>query len=212
MKTINWGILVLVVLMAWMPFSRASETGADTVEGARFFYEQLEQAIPARDSAVFEVGFQMGLPAAAEASEQGRPLQYVLTLTNKTEKPLKNVQFTAYFREEMQHILLNPQWYNEPVTLQPFGDEEKPSTIIHTWNPMVMLEALGMLGQIEHGVFYDILLEIKWEGGQEWLRLDSDAQYIPEHISNALENCEPLTQEEVEAMLAAAKALLDAGK
>lgn len=137
-------------------------------------------------------------------------VQYDLVLVNKTGKALRNVHFTAHFKGALQIVLASPEWYNEPVNLGASRKGDLPVGAAYSWNPFVILKDLGTLGAIELEDFYDMLIDITWDGGQEVIRLDQEAASAPESAASSLEVYEPLGREEVEEMLETGKKLVRA--
>ncbi len=127
-----------------------------------------EKALPLAESETFDACYRV-----VEADGQ---LFLELSLDNKTDKALKNVQFEFYPCRALAAALQNTQWYNEKQTLKT-GDET-PRCIIYTWSPAFTRPNLLSLDCL-----YDMIFEITWRGGSEILRVspaDREAPWLPE--------------------------------
>ncbi len=214
MKRLFWCAVFMLALSG-----TALSEGIQTVlaDGDPFYAERYGNAIPASESRAFEIGYRVC--SVPEQPEKGDSIQYDvhvvqydLVLVNKTGKALRNVRFTAHFKDALQIVLTSPEWYNEMVNLGASQEEGLPVGAAYSWNPFVILEDLGMLGAIELEDFYDMLIEVAWEGGEEVIRLDQESVFLPEGAVASLEAYEPLDREEVEAMLEAGIAILEAAE
>ncbi len=207
-RVICW--MMLLLTLGGIALSEGVQ--AMLANGDPFYAEQYENAIPASESRVFEIGYRVcSVPEQPEKGEEIQydvhVVQYDLVLINKTGKKLDNVRFTAHFKDALQIVLASPEWYNEPVSLGASREDGLPVAAAYTWNPFVILKDLGTLGAVELSDFYDMLIEVAWEGGEEVIRLDQETVFLPEGAAASLEAYEPLGSEEVEAMLEAGLAI-----
>lgn len=211
MKRILSAGFAVVLLLALMPGAFAAEVEAILENGDRFYEEHLEEALPASESRTFEVGYRVCWPEDAQTDvPETATIQYDLILTNKTGQALKDLRFTAHFPESMQMALAAPNWYNEPMELGAAQPEGVSDTVVYTWNPFVMLKDLAIVGEVPLSDFYDMLLEVEWEGGGEILRLDPDSVWIPREMEEALEDYPALNQAKVDAMMEEGREILEA--
>lgn len=210
----KWGkaaALLMGLLLAFSPVGPALGAEAVLENGDRFYEEHLEEALPASESRTFEVGYRVCWPEDAQTDvPETATIQYDLILTNKTGQALKDLRFTAHFPESMQMALAAPNWYNEPMELGAAQPEGVSDTVVYTWNPFVMLKDLAIVGEVPLSDFYDMLLEVEWEGGGEILRLDPDSVWIPREMEEALEDYPALNQAKVDAMMEEGRAILEA--
>ena len=210
----NWGkaaALLMGLLLAFSPVGPALGAEAVLENGDRFYEEHLEEALPAPESRTFEVGYRVCWPEDAQTDvPETATIQYDLILTNKTGQALKDLRFTAHFPESMQMALAAPHWYNEPMELGAAQPEGVSDTVVYTWNPFVMLKDLAIVGEVPLSDFYDMLLEVEWEGGGEILRLDPDSVWIPREMEEALEDYPALNQAKVDAMMEEGREILEA--
>lgn len=210
----KWGkaaALLIGLLLAFSPVGLALGAEAVLENGDRFYEEHLEEALPAPESRTFEVGYRVCWPEDAQTDvPETATIQYDLILTNKTGQALKDLRFTAHFPESMQMALAAPNWYNEPMELGAAQPEGVSDTVVYTWNPFVMLKDLAIVGEVPLSDFYDMLLEVEWEGGGEILRLDPDSVWIPREMEEALEDYPALNQAKVDAMMEEGRAILEA--
>lgn len=210
----KWGkaaALLMGLLLAFSPVGLALGAEAVLKNGDRFYEEHLEEALPASESRTFEVGYRVCWPEDAQTDvPETATIQYDLILTNKTGQALKDLRFTAHFPESMQMALAAPHWYNEPMELGAAQPEGVSDTVVYTWNPFVMLKDLAIVGEVPLSDFYDMLLEVEWEGGGEILRLDPDSVWIPREMEEALEDYPALDQAKVDAMMEEGRAILEA--
>lgn len=210
----KWGkaaALLMGLLLAFSPVGPALGAEAVLKNGDRFYEEHLEEALPASESQTFEVGYRVCWPEDAQTDvPETATIQYDLILTNKTGQALKDLRFTAHFPESMQMALAAPHWYNEPMTLGAAQPEGVSDTVVYTWNPFVMLKDLAIVGEVPLSDFYDMLLEVEWEGGGEILRLDPDSVWIPREMEEALEDYPALDQAKVDAMMEEGREILEA--
>lgn len=210
----KWGkaaALLMGLLLAFSPVGLALGAEAVLKNGDRFYEEHLEEALPAPESRTFEVGYRVCWPEDAQTDvPETATIQYDLILTNKTGQALKDLRFTAHFPESMQMALAAPNWYNEPMELGAAQPEGVSDTVVYTWNPFVMLKDLAIVGEVPLSDFYDMLLEVEWEGGGEILRLDPDSVWIPREMEEALEDYPALNQAKVDAMMEEGRAILEA--
>lgn len=209
----KWGkaaALLMGLLLAFSPVGPALGAEAVLENGDRFYEEHLEEALPASESRTFEVGYRVCWPEDAQTDvPETATIQYDLILTNKTGQALKDLRFTAHFPESMQMALAAPHWYNEPMELGAAQPEGVSDTVVYTWNPFVMLKDLAIVGEVPLSDFYDMLLEVEWEGGGEILRLDPDSVWIPQEMEEALEDYPALNQAKVDAMMEEGRAILE---
>ena len=210
----KWGkaaALLMGLLLAFSPVGPALGAEAVLENGDRFYEEHLEEALPAPESRTFEVGYRVCWPEDAQTDvPETATIQYDLILTNKTGQALKDLRFTAHFPESMQMALAAPHWYNEPMELGAAQPEGVSDTVVYTWNPFVMLKDLAIVGEVPLSDFYDMLLEVEWEGGGEILRLDPDSVWIPREMEEALEDYPALNQAKVDAMMEEGREILEA--
>lgn len=210
----KWGkaaALLMGLLLAFSPVGLALGAEAVLKNGDRFYEEHLEEALPAPESQTFEVGYRVCWPEDAQTDvPETATIQYDLILTNKTGQALKDLRFTAHFPESMQMALAAPNWYNEPMELGAAQPEGVSDTVVYTWNPFVMLKDLAIVGEVPLSDFYDMLLEVEWEGGGEILRLDPDSVWIPREMEEALEDYPALNQAKVDAMMEEGREILEA--
>lgn len=210
----KWGkaaALLMGLLLAFSPVGPALGAEAVLENGDRFYEEHLEEALPASESQTFEVGYRVCWPEDGQTDvPETATIQYDLILTNKTGQALKDLRFTAHFPESMQMALAAPNWYNEPMELGAAQPEGVSDTVVYTWNPFVMLKDLAIVGEVPLSDFYDMLLEVEWEGGGEILRLDPDSVWIPREMEEALEDYPALDQAKVDAMMEEGRAILEA--
>lgn len=210
----KWGkaaALLMGLLLAFSPVGPALGAEAVLENGDRFYEEHLEEALPASESQTFEVGYRVCWPEDGQTDvPETATIQYDLILTNKTGQALKDLRFTAHFPESMQMALAAPHWYNEPMTLGAAQLEGVSDTVVYTWNPFVMLKDLAIVGEVPLSDFYDMLLEVEWEGGGEILRLDPDSVWIPREMDQALEDYPALDQAKVDAMMEEGREILEA--
>lgn len=210
----KWGkaaALLMGLLLAFSPVGPALGAEAVLKNGDRFYEEHLEEALPAPESRTFEVGYRVCWPEDAQTDvPETATIQYDLILTNKTGQALKDLRFTAHFPESMQMALAAPNWYNEPMELGAAQPEGVSDTVVYTWNPFVMLKDLAIVGEVPLSDFYDMLLEVEWEGGGEILRLDPDSVWIPREMEEALEDYPALNQAKVDAMMEEGREILEA--
>lgn len=210
----KWGkaaALLMGLLLAFSPVGLALGAEAVLENGDRFYEEHLEEALPAPESRTFEVGYRVCWPEDAQTDvPETATIQYDLILTNKTGQALKDLRFTAHFPESMQMALAAPNWYNEPMELGAAQPEGVSDTVVYTWNPFVMLKDLAIVGEVPLSDFYDMLLEVEWEGGGEILRLDPDSVWIPREMDQALEDYPALNQAKVDAMMEEGREILEA--
>lgn len=210
----KWGkaaALLMGLLLAFSPVGLALGAEAVLENGDRFYEEHLEEALPAPESRTFEVGYRVCWPEDAQTDvPETATIQYDLILTNKTGQALKDLRFTAHFPESMQMALAAPNWYNEPMELGAAQPEGVSDTVVYTWNPFVMLKDLAIVGEVPLSDFYDMLLEVEWEGGGEILRLDPDSVWIPREMEEALEDYPALNQAKVDAMMEEGRGILEA--
>ena len=202
MKRILCILIVAFACSALLSGACANET--ETIPGTAddFYDQQYENAVPARDSDTFEIGFRVcKIPEELQTEKDSRVLQYDLILTNKTDETLNNLRFAAHFRDSLQIVLTSPNWYNEPTDLGGANQDSIPSTVIYTWNPVVALMDLDVLRAMEPADFYDILLEITWQGGKELILLDDSCVNIPEGANDSLTEAMPLDDEELATMI-----------
>lgn len=195
--------LVLMFAFSFL-FSNACASDVETIliTADDFYDQQYENAVAACDSDTFEIGYRVCKVADELQTEKDvRLIQYDLILTNKTDKTLNDLCFAAHFRDSLQIILANPNWYNEPMDLGSADQDEIPSTVIYTWNPFVVLKDLGALQTMELTDFYDVLLEITWQDGSELILLDTSSVNIPERVSNSLTENLPFDEEELASMI-----------
>ena len=210
----KWGkaaALLMGLLLAFSPVGPALGAEAVLENGDRFYEEHLEEALPAPESRTFEVGYRVCWPEDAQTDvPETATIQYDLILTNKTGQALKDLRFTAHFPESMQMALAAPNWYNESMELGAAQPEGVSDTVVYTWNPFVMLKDLAIVGEVPLSDFYDMLLEVEWEGGGEILRLDPDSVWIPREMEEALEDYPALNQAKVDAMMEEGREILEA--
>lgn len=210
----KWGkaaALLMGLLLAFSPVGPALGAEAVLENGDRFYEEHLEEALPASESQTFEVGYRVCWPEDGQTDvPETATIQYDLILTNKTGQALKDLRFTAHFPESMQMALAAPHWYNEPMELGAAQPEGVSDTVVYTWNPFVMLKDLAIVGEVPLSDFYDMLLEVEWEGGGEILRLDPDSVWIPREMDQALEDYPALDQAKVDAMMEEGREILEA--
>ena len=174
-----------------------------------FYDQQYENAVPIGDSRFFEIGYRVcKLPEERQTTEGVRSIQYDLILTNKTDAVLKDVSFTAHFKDSLQMVLAAPSWYNEPMDLGAAHQEGAVSTVIYTWNPFVVLRDVGRLKDIKLTDFYDLLIEIQWSTGREVIRFDADSVNIPEYASKSLAEEAPLDEMELSSMIEQGRQIL----
>lgn len=202
MKRILCMLIIVLACSALLSGACASET--ETIPGTAddFYDQQCVNAVPACDSSTFEIGFRVcKIPEELQTEDDSRVIQYDLILTNKTDETLNDLRFAAHFRDALQIVLTNPIWYNEPMNLGSANQDSIPSSVIYTWNPLVMLTELDVLRAMEPTDFYDILLEITWQGGSELIVLDAACASIPEQAIDTLTEAMPLDEEELAAMI-----------
>lgn len=210
MKRILWMLTIVFVLQALLSSAYASETEAMRKAADDFYDTEYEHAISSSDSSTFEIGYRVcKVSDVIPTPEDTRLIQYDLVLMNKTDKLLKDLRFTAHFRDSLQIILASPNWYNEPMNLGARNQDEVPSSVIYTWNPLVVLPDLGLIEEIELTDFYDMLLEVKWKGGSELIKLNTGSVGTPEQAVRSLGEGTPLDEAELTLMLECCKQRLN---
>lgn len=195
---------MLILLLAALVACSAGLAEADITlrNGDSFYNENLESAVLPEDSRCFEIGYRVCAVPDEEQTEPGVHLiQYDLLLRNKTDRTLSGLRFTAHFRDSLQLALAVPEWYNEPMNLGARDQTAIPSAAIYTWNPFVHLENLALLEQIEVSDFYDMVVELEWDGGSEAIRLNEESAGMPESVQSSLEEREAFGEAELARML-----------
>ena len=89
---------------------------------------------------------------------------------------------------------------DESQTVQGVRSIQYDLVAIYTWNPFVVLEDINVIDEIELSDFYDMILEIKWDTGNEMILLDTSTVNIPEYAIQSLEELDPLDQSEIDYM------------
>lgn len=141
-----------------------------------FIKEYASKSINADESPTFDVNYRVcDMNELVDEKEQFWVVLFQLSLCNKTSKPLNDLQITAHFDENMQMILPNSTWYNEGIRLGAYSEKDYSNEIEYSWQALVDLISLGVLGGVDLDSFYDIYIEIEWEEGYEILHLDHEA-------------------------------------
>ncbi len=201
MRRTIFAAIALLIIIALCPAAHSEGTDLILKDEDGFYDEYYSQATPAASSKYFEIGYRVCKLADESQTVQGvRSIQYDLVLNNITDKPLKNVQFTVHLKRPLQIILAVPIWYNEPMDIGAGDQGDAPATAIYTWNPFVVLEDINVIDEIELSDFYDMILEIKWDTGNEMILLDTSTVNIPEYAVQSLEELDPLDQSEIDYM------------
>lgn len=196
-------ICFVLLLLALSPLPAGGAAFESELRNADTFYsEHLNDAKAPADSDIFEIGLRVcKIPEAEQTNPDIRMLQYDLVLSNKTDKPLKNLSFRTHFNENLQIILPAPNWYNEPIDIQGHNDIDSSYIAVYSWTTFVNLLDLGLLGEIQVDDFYDFMIEITWDGGAEIIRFGQDTAFMPEKELAEMKPYEPLDLPEVESML-----------
>lgn len=196
-------LMLILLLVAFAAGSAGlAEARIALQNGDSFYVENLESAVLPEESRYFEIGYRVCAVPDEEQTEPGVHLiQYDLLLRNKTDQTLSNLRFTAHFRDSLQLALIAPEWYNEPMNLGARDRTALPSAAIYTWNPFVNLDNLSLLEDIAVSDFYDMLVEIEWDGGSERIRLNRECEGMPDSVQSSLEAREPLDEAELARML-----------
>ena len=182
-------IVIVIVAIIVQPLQVFADEEILTIKNPDCFYDdRFDEAVTVYDSQFFDIGYRVTkVPAELQTVEGVWTIQYELTLTNKTDKLLDNLSFAAHFPESMQMVLAVPRWYNEPVNVGVLDESPAAATVIYTWEPFVLLPEVGMLPEISVREFYEMLIEISWNGGNEIIHLDMASVNIPEIIANAVQ-------------------------
>ena len=196
-------LMLILLLVAFTAGSAGLAEAKIALQNADSFYaENLESAVLPEESRYFEIGYRACAVPDGEQTEPGVHLiQYDLLLQNKTDRPLSNLRFTAHLRDSLQLALIAPEWYNEPMNLGARGQTALPSAAIYTWNPFVNLDNLSLLEDLAVSDFYDMLVEIEWNGGSERIRLNRECAGMPDSVQGSLDAREPLDEAELARML-----------
>jgi len=181
-------VFVLIIAIIAQPLPVLADEEVLTIKNPdRFYYDYFNEAVTVYDSQYFDIGYRVTkVPAEMQAVEGVWTIQYELMITNKTDKTMDNLSFAVHFPETMQMVLAVPRWYNEPVDIGVLKESLAAATAIYTWNPFVLLPEVGMLPEINVSEFYEMLIEISWNGGSEIIHLDMAAVNIPEKIEKAV--------------------------
>jgi len=140
-----------------------------------FIEEHASKAINADESPTFDINYRVcDINDLVDTKEQFWEVQFQLSLWNNTNKPLNDLQITAHFNENMQMILANSTWYNEPIQLGAYSKTDKSHGIVYTWEALIDLVSLGVLDGVDVDSFYNVYIEIEWQDGYEIIHLDHE--------------------------------------
>ncbi len=199
--------LLLVLAMLFLRVSDPARCEAERKNMDRFFMDEYEDALWPEESETFEIGYLVS--RVLDQPEQGPAIdrdvyviRYDLILVNKSGKQLDNVYFAAHLPEYLQIMLASPVWYNEPVDLGKDQTGALPPGAAYTWMPFVLPEEAGELENLDFSMFYDMVIEITWDGGREIVKLSHATAAIPDGIGISLDTDGPFGEEELSELLA----------
>lgn len=170
-RMLGW-LLVLALLLT--PLFVCAETAAEPSKINYFLIDYGKETVPIAQSPTFKAAYRVvDMHALENQGERFWMIRFELELANLTDKPLKNLTITARFPKNLQQILPNTQWYNEPTTLTVNNGKDVPYCIVYEWTTMLDLDAVKAL-PLSLDDFYNAVIEVSWKGGSENLYIGSE--------------------------------------
>lgn len=164
--------LLAILLVLLLPCAARAETPFVTESGNLdpFLTDHAEDALPAGQSETFDARFRvLDLNPVSDRGERFWLVRFELALSNRTNRPLREVQFAAHFDETLQKTLGSAVWYNEPVTLAAHTEADYSCAISYEWEALVELVSVGVEGGVGLEDFQRVMFEVSWKGGSEIL-------------------------------------------
>ena len=173
-----FSILILIFLIV-SPVSAEEKFSSKVSNLDTFLTDYAEDAVSLDKSETFDIQFRvLDLNPASDRGERYWLIRYELVMTNQTSNKLNDLQFTVHFDEQMQKVLANSIWYNEPITLGTPSATDCARGAIYEWEALVDLQSVSVEGSVSLDDFYHIMLDVTWKGGREILYVTSDSQAL----------------------------------
>lgn len=204
--------LLAILLVLLLPCAARAETPFVTESGGldSFLTDHAEDALPAGESETFDARFRvLDLNPVSDRGERFWLVRFELALSNRTNRLLREVQFTAHLDETLQKTLGSAVWYNEPVTLAAYTEADYSCAISYEWEALVELVSVGVEGGVGLEDFQRVMFEVSWKGGSEILSFspETDVELAQSSLFMPIpEGCGELSEDTIAQINAAGEA------
>lgn len=215
-------LLILLVLSLLIPAGgciaeSTFDVGPGLDYGVKFYDRMLERhydnAIPYQESEIFDVHYCVQDNKAEEkfqyvqegdALPRYRSVYIEYSLRNKTSETLSNCYAVLHGNLSSQYLSIFDSIHHEPHDMGPYGSKN-PNGVSSGASFWVDLSDVTIAGGVTLDTFYDVLIEVCWDEGEELLLVTSEDLQAILQSEAALDRGEdyvfsPIEQEDIDEM------------
>ena len=197
------GLIEIIFVLLFSLICLADGTAYEENDN-RFYENHYDEAVSVEESRYLTIGYRVSKSndgISQPDSNSFFQIQYDLILINKSEQAMNNLYFIMHLPETVQQFFVTPNWYNEPISLAPQSPADHSDVMFYSWTPLIQVNQSADSEIIKMSDFYNMLIEIIWDGGSELIRLDMESVNVPLEVMNGLQDAEPLEEKDFDMMI-----------